>query len=451
MAGVATPPEDRRVSLTAGVARRAARAPASMPLRRLFVFVLTFLAVIPMQFRVGGMTIGIALLVLGGLALAHFARGFGTARLARSEQQLLLLLGGLLIVFLAGSLRVGVQDVSMVVTCLYGIVIFAGSMALARQYAVLYGADFIDAALVNLFLVGLLQSAVQIGVLVAPPVSEFVYGVVALSDDSSTHIAQGYRSPGLFSSGAAVLGTFSAFVLAIGLTATLRPALRPSWRRVVLVALATVVQIAAIALSGRTGFVVLALYLALLAVRGAMRVRPALAGANLLKVSAVIAALVLAFVVYVGTEAIEHNLRWSFEFVYSFLEGQGLKTESTTVLFGDMFFLPDSFGGLLFGTGNFGRSAGLPYIDSDVGYILMIFGGGVLGAVLTMSVFALIGWQAMRMRELHRPLAFLIGFFVIAIFLINLKDFYFLQNSGVTQLLLLCHALLITKSLRHGR
>ncbi len=439
------------MSLAAGVSGGGIHAPARLRLRRFGVFLLTFLAVIPIQVQFGGATVGIALLVCGALALSHFASLLMGAHIPQRELHLLALLVGLLIVFLLGSLRIGVQDISMVIMCLYGIVIFGGSMALARQYARAYGPKFIDAALLNLFLVGLLQSAVQIGVLASAPMSDLVYGIVALSDDSSIHIAQGYRSPGLFSSGAAVLGTFNAFVLAIGLTALLRPAFKPSWRRVSLVALASVVQITAIALSGRTGFVVLALYLALLSARGLMRTRPALVGANLFKIGTIIAALVLAFLFYVGADVIEQNLRWSFEFIYSLLEGEGLKTESTNILLGDMFFLPDTLSGLLLGTGNFGRSAGLPYVDSDAGYVLMIFGGGVLGAVLTMSIFALICGQAASMRRRHPPLAFLIVFFVIAVFVINFKDFYFLQNSGVTQLLLFCHALLITESIRLGR
>jgi hypothetical protein len=404
-----------------------------------------------MQVSVGGATPGVALIVLGLLALSHFGRMLMGSRISAREVHLLSLMAVLLGVFLFGSLRVSVQDVSMVLMCLYGIVIFGGAMALADQYARAYGPRFIDAALLSLFVIGLLQSAVQIGVLASEPMSQFVYGLIALSDNSRTHIEQGYRSPGLFSSGAAVLGTFNALVLAIGLTATLRVALRPSWARIVLVALATLVQLAAIAVSGRTGFVVFALYLALLAARGVLRTPPALAGANLVKVGAIIALLALAFVMFIGIDAVEGNLRWSFEFVYSMLEGQGLHTESTSVLFGDMFFLPDTFWGLLFGGGNFGRNAGLPNIDSDAGYILMIFGGGLLGAVFAMSVFGLILWQSRQLRHLHRPLAFLIGFFIAAVLLINLKDFYFLQNSGVTQLLLLCHALLLTASVLHDR
>jgi hypothetical protein len=435
-----------RTDLAAATPRRALRVPR---LRRLALFVLTFLAVVPMQITLGGTTIGVALLVLGVLALARFARMLFEPRIPRLELQWLLLVAVLGLVFLLGSLRVAAQDLSMPINCLYGIVIFAGAMTLARSYARLYGPGFVDAALLALFLVGLLQSLVQIGVLVSEPLSQWVYGLVALSEDSRTHIEQGYRSPGLFSSGAAVLGTFNALVLAIGLTATLRPSLSPTWRRIAWVALATLLQIAAIAVSGRTGFVVLALYLALLAGRGLLRARPALAGWNLLWIGAILIGLALAFVAWIGIEAIEDNLRWSFEFVYSLLEGQGLKTESTSVLFGDMFFLPESFAGLLLGSGSFGRSPNLVYIDSDAGYILMIFGGGVLGTALAMSVFGLVLRHARRLRRVHPPLAFLLGFLVLAVVIINMKDFYFLQNSGVTQLILFCYALLLTAAIRH--
>ena len=412
-------------------------------LKSLGIFLLTFLMVVPMQVGVGGATVGVALLVAGCLSLRYvFERLRGRPRPAR-ELRLFCLLYGLMIYFLIVSVLGAVGDLSMVIMCVYGAIMYAAALVLVDLYRAVFGARYVEAALKCLFLVGLVHSMVQIAVLVNEPIANAIYGIVVLSDDSAIHINQGYRSPGLFSSGAAILGTFNALVLTIGLVIFLRTPSRTSWARLLLLALAAIVQLAAIAISGRTGFVALAVCVLVVLGYKLLRDPGTRLGSNLARLSLVSAVLLGIAALQFGVEEIDQNLRWSFEFVYSLLEGQGLKTESTTVLFGQMFFLPEGLGHVLFGTANFGRSPGLSYIDSDAGYVLMIFGGGFVGTALAMSVFGYVLAEALASRR--HDVAMLLVAFVATILVINTKDFYFLQNSGVTQIILICLALLVSK------
>jgi hypothetical protein len=296
----------------------------------------------------------------------------------------------------------------------------------------------------SIFLLGLAHAIIQFLVLLVPSAADAIYSVVTLSEDSAEHISQGYRSPGLFSSGAAILGTFNAWVRVIGLVAYLRTPTRPSPLRVVLMSIAIIFEIAAIAISGRTGFVTLAIGLGTLFLYETFRDPRARLRRNLLLTLLCTTAILVAAALTVSTDNIEQNLRWSFEFIYSLSEGRGLATSSTSLLFEQMFFIPDGWLELLFGTGNFGRSPDLPYIDSDAGYILMIFGGGFVGMLLLMSLFVYILLMALRSKR--HELSVLLIAFVATTFVVNVKDFYFIQNSGVSQLLMICFALLAASS-----
>jgi len=230
--------------------------------------------------------------------------------------------------------------------------------------------------------------------------------------------------------------------LTIGLASLLDGETRARWRLILVVAAATVLQFVAIAISGRTGFVALAIGLAFLSLRRLRLDRTARRSRTGIKLVLCIAAFVLVGLAYIGIDSIEENLRWSFEFVYSLLEGEGLRTESTSILFEQMFFLPDRPIDLLLGVQNFGRNATLGTIDSDAGYIQLVFGSGLLGLGIAMSGYLYILFQALVTRG-HSLLSMLLTAFVAIILVVNVKDFYYFQNSGVTQVILFCFALLI--------
>lgn len=418
--------------------------PAGQPLRglkRLSVFVLTMLMLIPMQVGVGDGVIGIALLTIGLLALRYFLGLLGQDRPFTAEHLLFGLLFVLMTYFLGLAALGQVHDLSMVVMCVYGALMYAAALSLVRLYRSVFGTRYIEEGLKCIFWVGFVHAILQISVLLFEPVSQAVYSVVLLSEDSATHIRQGYRSPGLFSSGAAILGTFNAQVLIIGWVAFLRTPQRASVARLLAMALVSVVLVAAIAVSGRTGFVVLSLCLLVISCYQLLLDPSSRLVRNLVLVCVMIASLVVLVVIRFGTEGIEQNLRWSFEFIYSLMEGDGLKTASTSILFDEMFFLPGDIQSIIFGTTNFGRSPSLPYINSDAGYVLMLFGAGLVGIILTMSVFVYM--LAMTVDSTRHDLVMLLVAFILTIFVINTKDFYFLQNSGVTQIIMMCFALLM--------
>jgi hypothetical protein len=409
--------------------------------KHFFLPLVMFLFVVPMQVDLGGARVNTSLAAMALLAVAYLADQLLGRRPLGREHRLFALLGALLIWFLGVAVAGEARDFLAVQMCVYGIIMYAGALVLARRYGRHYGAGAPVALLKTLFALGLAHAAIQFAVLVLPAVSDAVYGVVALSENSAAHISQGYRSPGLFSSGAAILGTFNAWILAIGLVAHLRlPGRAPVWR-VLALSVAAIVEIAAIAISGRTGFVALLICLLVIGAYEVVSDPRSRLGRNVALALLASAVIVAAGALTVSVDNIRQNLRWSFEFIYSISEGNGLATSSTSVLFQQMFFLPEGWFPLLFGTSNFGRSPDFPYVDSDAGYVLMMYGGGIVGTLLMTSVFAFIFGEALRSRT--HPLVVLLLAFVGTILVVNVKDFYFIQNSGVSQLLLLCFAALV--------
>lgn len=413
-------------------------------LRKILLALALFLLIIPMQLAILGTELNTSLAIMVGLSAWYFFDQFAMHRPLTREHTMFAHLGLLLIYFLGVAVAGEARDFHIVQMCVYGILMYSSSLTLVRIYRKIYQDRWIGTVLKSIFLLGLMHAVIQFLVLLVGPVADAVYSIVKLSDESAIHISQGYRSPGLFSSGAAILGTFNAWVILIGLVAFLRQPGRPSVLCLLLMALATIVEIAAIAVSGRTGFVALAIGLAVVAAYEIVTDRQSRLGRNLGLVMLTCVTMLSVAALTVSTENLEHNLRWSFEFLYSLSEGRGLSTGSTSVLFEQMFFLPDGWFQLLFGTSNFGRSADFPYVDSDAGYVLMIFGGGVFGMLLMMSFFVYIFVASLHTKR--HELAVLLIAFVVTTFVINVKDFYFIQNSGVSQLLIICFALFTASS-----
>jgi len=167
--------------------------------RRAGLFCLTFLCIIPMQITLGRVTVGVALVMMGLLTLIHVGLLILAPRSELHDSGFVLVLFVSLIYFLANALMGGMRDTTAVVICLYGFVIFSASLVLALGHRRLYGPGFVSAGLWSIFAVGVLNAAVQIAVLANEDVSAAVYAWVNISEDSATHISQGYRSPGLFS------------------------------------------------------------------------------------------------------------------------------------------------------------------------------------------------------------------------------------------------------------
>lgn len=101
----------------------------------------------------------------------------------------------------------------------------------------------------------------------------------------------------------------------------------------------------------------------------------------------------------------------------------------------DMYFLPNDMLTLLVGTGGDGRTG--TYVASDSGYVLHIFGTGVVGMSLMVAVYLNAMFSAMRRGTRGTSAGFLLFWFALGCLILNGKEQVLLTRHGLTMLSLL--------------
>jgi hypothetical protein len=415
---------------------------------KIALFFLTFFMIIPMKVKIIGSTINVSLLVMCVLSIIYFIHAFITQRFYLPEAKILglnlIIILYFIVVFLAG----GAMDNSMIVRSLYGLIIFSASIMIARSFKKLFQNDFVEKTLKYIFLIGIVHSIIQILVLFLPELANKLYHFVDISELANQGLKTFHRAPGLFVSGAAVLSTFNAFILLIGTVLFFMNGLAISAYKIILASILFFIQFLAIFFSGRTGFILLLIGLSVYGVYWVFKAkkgRPIILLKFFGRVFVLVIFGILLLRYFVDIPKYENNIKWAFEFIYSINDNGTFSTGSTNRLFETMYFVPEKPLNLIFGTSNFGRSPNLPYINSDSGFILMIFGAGFLGLIIAFSIFLYFYIIAFRYRK-NREVSFLVRLFVLLIIAANLKDLYYLAISGVMQILMILVALLVINS-----
>ena len=140
--------------------------------------------------------------------------------------------------------------------------------------------------------------------------------------------------------------------------------------------------------------------------------------------------LAAAVVGVIGIERLGQDLTYNLKQAEEVLEffSEGGSTATTRQL-GGMYFLPSDPMTLLFGSSNLGRGE-LGYIPSDVGYVQLIFGGGLLGLALNMAPYFIglwlcVGCYASGKRSLAAGTALIL----LSALLFNFKELSLLTRN----------------------
>ncbi|MDH4568829.1 hypothetical protein E8E95_19245 [Pseudomonas sp. BN414] len=136
------------------------------------------------------------------------------------------------------------------------------------------------------------------------------------------------------------------------------------------------------------------------------------------------ASFFLAVIFFLGDIAIFDFVFNQFEYFYNDIMGR-TGTSTLSILFGEMFFLPESVLGLIFGTGEnvFYRAVG----GSDVGYVILLHFGGILYLTGVLVFFALC---FVRGRSVGGDFVSLIAILFMAI-MAHFKGLFFAPKPGL--------------------
>jgi hypothetical protein len=134
----------------------------------------------------------------------------------------------------------------------------------------------------------------------------------------------------------------------------------------------------------------------------------------------------------------ETILPYAFEFVFSYIAGNGFRSASTDEL-ATMFVLPNDLSSWLFGDGYFLSADGMNYMNTDIGYLRILFYVGLVGSFLIYSWYFMIACACIHGgRSLVRRVFFaaLLG----SIFISNIKFPFVLDNVSIGFFLLFLFA-----------
>ncbi len=187
--------------------------------------------------------------------------------------------------------------------------------------------------------------------------------------------------------------------------------------------------------SGRTGFVFLSTYFIFYYMNKLQIIK-------IVKGSAVVFVVVMLVFFVLDKNSVKSEqlsaLSRTFELFIRLREEGQIRTDSSDSLL-KMFILPKNEFHILFGDGNFGRKVHLPYVPSDVFYVRLIFGYGILGLLIFFIQLLVMTNVILKQKS---PIRWLVIFLISEMILLNFKEVFYFGTAGlpsVVCLLLVAH------------
>ena len=394
----------------------------------IFLFLLVFCFQIPIQLTIQGIHIRISLFVIFVLFSIHIIEIISKKRIDKTLLRLYLWFYFLLFYYLIISGTNGLVDVDVCKYTCYGAIVLGGSFLLVEIFWLTFDLLFVEKVMFYFVASASVHGIIMLLTLLSPSFSSFLYSYVLIDEDVLNYLELGLRASGLFNSGLAILSFYNAMALTMGAFLFCLKKEPLGYTKILINFFILFSLVLGIAISGRTGLFIGLLGFCFLFVYSLLSRFRRQAFWNIFRLGLIALLFLLPLISWIYQTGGNANVQWLFEFAF-----KGGKTNSTEYIMNNMFFLPENAVSIFFGTGNFGRSDGLPRINSDLGYILMIHFSGLIGLILSLAFFAWIGREIFfdcydaRIRALG-------VFFLSAMALGNFKDVYFFSYSGYTQL-----------------
>ncbi|MGM0858919.1 MAG: hypothetical protein ACQEW0_17895 [Pseudomonadota bacterium] len=340
------------------------------------------------------------------------------------------------------NMQINYLNAFLVIFGAYGLSIF-----IAKRYKAESGIFLIKA----IYFSGVAHAVIMIITFFVSPVREALYSFVILGTKGQDFVDNMYRAPGLTTGGGDALSVLQAICLVLGLYYLISIRNKVSLLFVFGHLAFFSLLFVSILLSARTGLVVLFLGLFMLASRHYILLQRSgnLSRSTLKKL--VFISIFFSFsipILYFGLISSNYSrfAQRAFELYINLVEHGEIGTSSTDHL-KTMYFMPSSSIQFLFGDGNFGRDVNLPVIPSDIGYVRVLFGGGIFGVILFYMPLVLLSMNFAKKAKvvgLYFPLVFIVS----TLFLVNLKVYHLYGQDLGFKVLLLFVAILIAKQSR---
>lgn len=322
-------------------------------------------------------------------------------------------------------------DLDILMVYVNGVFMLMAAYALAKICASFVYKDLISYFIKAVYSVTIIHALIMILVFFIRPLGDILYRFVVLGVKGRIFLETMTRSPGLTSGGGDSLSVIQSIGLCFGIYYFYEIERNKSYFNALKYFAGFTCLIISILLSARSGLIVLAFFLLFFSFKRFIHIlvnasfKKSIFYKTIFITISLFAVLTTSFNLLMQSKYSRFANR-SFEVFINYSQQGQLRTSSTDDL-GTMYFLPESTSHFIFGDGNFGRSPGLPVIRSDVGYVRVIFGVGVLGLGF---FYAPLFFPVLLLRRdnlLQNHGYFLLLFIFIVILIINFKVFHFFQ------------------------
>lgn len=326
-------------------------------------------------------------------------------------------------------------DTTWLSRILMGFIEFYAAIFIGNIYVKLYSKNAVNKMINHLFYIGVIHSLLMLLIFISPNFRDIFYRFVQLSElayNSTFRLDSQTRFSGLLNTGFGSLSVLNAVLFLMGLYSYMYNG-RLSLIKLVL---GTLLLLISSILSGRLGIVVMFLILILFylvpTLRSSIFVRK-------FKFLLITVPLIFIFVLYLN-EYFPEKAQFAFETYFRY-QNSGNLDNSTELVLSESLSSNLSLLDLFIGTGNYN----IDYADS--GYIVIITGAGVLGAIISYSfLFASLNLIEIKskIKENHNYILF--ALFLIMIF-INFKNLYFFGYNDIFQIyfLIACTTALVNQ------
>ncbi len=332
---------------------------------------------------------------------------------------------------------------------------FTGTLSVFAAYPIVkilskYAIDNDVFIIRGVYLAGLAHAFIMVLAFFWAPFRNVLYTVIPLGESGEDFVEYMIRSPGLTTGGGDALSVIQCLALIFGIYYLTEVKKKVGLLYLLKHLLCFMLLFLSILLSARTGLVIIFAYLAWLILFRIWRFFLAQRISRSFVSKILIILLVSSICISAGFNFLMNSeysrfANRAFELFINYVETGSISSSSSEAL-QDMYILPQNNTQLLFGDGNFGRNEKLPYVSSDIGYVRIIYGVGLVGCLVLFLPLFYSCYIAIRYLPLRYHLSTLIIITSIIILIVNSKTFYYFEfRESFRVLFLLLVSLTLTK------
>lgn len=304
-----------------------------------------------------------------------------------------------------------------------------------------YGKTTSQVIIYAIFLSGIIHAIIMVSAFFIEPFRVALYSIVPLNERGERFVNKMVRSPGLTSGSSFSLAIFQASTLIFGLIFLLNVKTKIGYIRLGFYLLGFILLLVSVFLSARVGLIVVSVGVLMVVFEKILNSKLIYIKKYTVKKFATIillsAVLIPILVVLILKSPYQIFANRAFEIFINYVESGEIYTTSTNTL-KEMFFLPNNSSQTVIGDGNFGRDESLPYIRSDVGYVRLIHGAGILGTFFIFLWLLYVIFIAAKYNKIGNQISLLIIFLGLIIFLVNLKSLHFAARNQTFRAIFIC-------------